>query len=55
MIKSYKMPYLNLPQNVGARIFEDNVPTWTFSISIESTQNKQQYGTKIICTEDRKK
>ena len=27
----------------------------TFNISFESTQNKQQYGTKIICTGARKK
>ena len=27
----------------------------TFKISFESTQNNQQYGTKITCTEVRKK
>ena len=27
----------------------------TFNISFESTQSKQQYGTKITCTEARKK
>ena len=33
----------------------ENVPIETFSISFESTQNKQQYGTKITSTEVRKK
>ena len=31
------------------------MPTGTFNISFESTQNKQQYGTKITCSEARKK
>ena len=26
------------------------MPIETFNISVESTQNKQQYGTKITCT-----
>ena len=32
-----------------------NVPIETFSISFESTQNKQRYGMKITCTEVRGK
>ena len=36
-------------------IFQENVPIETFNISFESTQNKQQHGTKITCTEVRKK
>ena len=31
--------------DVGACIFQENVPIETFNISIEITQNKQQYGT----------
>ena len=31
------------------------MPIETFNISFESTQNKQQYGTKITCTEVRGK
>ena len=34
--------------DVGACIFQENVSIETFNISFESTQNKQQYGTKII-------
>ena len=30
------------------------MPIETFNISLESTQNKEQYGTKITCTEVRK-
>ena len=29
------------------------MPIETFNISFESTQNKQQYGAKITCTEVR--
>ena len=36
--------------DVGACI---NVPVETFNIPFESTQNKQQYGTKITSTEVR--
>ena len=32
-----------------------NVPTEIFNILFESTHNKQQYGTKITCTEVRGK
>ena len=39
--------------DVGACIFYENVPIETFNISFESTQNKQQYDTKITCTEVR--
>ena len=39
--------------DVGACIFHENVPIETLSISFESTQNKQQYGTKITSTEVR--
>ena len=28
----------------------ENVPIETFNITFESTQSKQQYGTKITCT-----
>ena len=28
------------------------LPIETFNISFESTQNKQQYGTKITCTKE---
>ena len=31
------------------------VPVETFNTSFESTKNKKQYGTKITCTEARKK
>ena len=41
--------------DVGACILLENVPIETFNISFESTQNKQQYGTKITCTEARTK
>ena len=30
------------------------MPTKTFNISFESTQNMQQYGNKITCTKERK-
>ena len=33
--------------------FKENVPIDTFNISLESTQNKPQYGTKITFTEIR--
>ena len=36
-------------------VSSENVPIETFNISFESTQNKQHYGTKITCTEVRKK
>ena len=39
--------------DVGAYIFKENVPIETFNIPIESTQNKQQYDTKITSTEVR--
>ena len=39
--------------DVGACIFYKNVPIETFNISFESTQNKQQYGTNLTCTEVR--
>ena len=32
---------------VGACIFKENVSLETFNISFESTQNMQQYGTKV--------
>ena len=38
-----------LDHDVGTFIFQENVPVETFNISSESTQNKQQYGTKITC------
>ena len=41
--------------DVGECIIKENVPIETFNISFESTQNMQQYGTKIACTEVRKK
>ena len=31
----------------SACIFKENVPIETFNITFDSTQNKQQYGTKI--------
>ena len=31
------------------------MPIETFNISFKNTQNKQQYGTKITCTEGREK
>ena len=34
---------------------QQNVPIETFNISFESTQNMQPYGTKITCTEVKKK
>ena len=37
--------------DVGVCIFQGNVPIETFNISFESTQNKQQYGTRITCTD----
>ena len=37
--------------DVGACIFYENVSIETFNISFESTQNMQQYGTKITCAE----
>ena len=40
---------------VGASICFENVCIETIDISFESTQNKQQYGAKMICTEVRKK
>ena len=39
----------------GACIFKENVPIETFNVLFESTQNKQQYGTKITYTEVRGK
>ena len=39
----------------SACIFKENVHIETFNISFESTQNNQQYGTKITCTELRGK
>ena len=39
--------------DICACIFQENVPIETFNISFESTRNKQQYGTKITCTEVR--
>ena len=41
--------------DAAGRIFQENEPVEIFNISFESTQNKQQYGPKIICTEVRKK
>ena len=35
--------------------YKENVPLERFNIPIESTQNKQQYGTKMSCTEERGK
>ena len=32
-------------------ISSKNVPIETFNISFESTQNRQQYGSKITCNE----
>ena len=40
--------------DAGACIFQEKVPIETFNTSFESTQNEQQYGTKITCTEVRK-
>ena len=40
--------------DVGACIFYRDVPIQTFNILFESTQNREQYGTKITCTEVRK-
>ena len=39
--------------DVGACIFKEYMPIETFNISFESTQHKQQYGTKITSTEIR--
>ena len=41
--------------DVGARMFYENMLVESLKISFESTQNKLQYGTKITCTEERKK
>ena len=41
--------------DVGACIFQEDVPVEIFNISFECTQNKQQYGTKITCIEVRRK
>ena len=41
--------------DVGACIFQENMSIETLNISFESTRNKQQYGTKITCTEVRGK
>ena len=41
--------------DVGACIFLENVPIETFNISLESTENKQQYGTKMQEQEEGKK
>ena len=41
--------------DVGACIFKENVLIDTFTILFESTQNKQQYGTKITCIGVRKR
>ena len=37
--------------DVGAHIFLENVPIEILNKSFESTQNKQQDGTKTTCTE----
>ena len=37
--------------DVGACIFKENVLIEKFNILFEITQNKQQYGTKITCTD----
>ena len=44
------MPICFSDLDVGActGIFSENVPIETFNISFESTQNMQQYATKII-------
>ena len=41
--------------DIGAYIFQENVPIETFNVSFESMQNKQQYGTKINGIKTRKK
>ena len=41
--------------DVGACIIQENMLIEIFKMSFESTQNKQQYGTKITWTEERKK
>ena len=41
--------------DVGACIFQENVPIDTFNISFGSTPNKQQYATKITCTKVKKR
>ena len=40
--------------DVDACIFQENGPRETFSISFESTQNKQQHGTTITDIEEEK-
>ena len=40
--------------DVDACIFYRDVPIQTFNILFESTQNREQYGTKITCTAVRK-
>ena len=39
---------------VGGCLFKENEPVETSNILFESTQNKQQHGTKITSTEVRK-
>ena len=41
--------------DVGTYIFYEIVPIETSNISFEGTQNMQQYGTKITCTDARRK
>ena len=40
---------------VGAYTFKENESTEKFNMSLESIQNKQQYGSKITCTDISKK
>ena len=40
---------------ITAFIFEEKVSIKTFNISLESTQNKQQFDTKISYTQERRK
>ena len=37
--------------DISECIFQENMSLETSNISLESTQNKQQYDTKITCTE----
>ena len=39
--------------DVGAYIFKENVSIEIFNISFESSQSKQQYGTKITGIEEK--
>ena len=41
--------------DVAACVFKENGPIETFDVAFESSQNKQQYGTKITGTEVREK